>query len=53
MNKDKEKSDRKDNLESKEGKIKRNEWRKLISIIFAVITLFLLNAYNVFDYTVI
>lgn len=48
MNKNKGK---KDSLESKEGKIERNEWRKLINIIIAVITLYLMIAYNVFDYT--
>ncbi len=51
MNKNKEKKHNKDDLESKKEKIYRNEWRKLISIIFAVITLYLLFIYNVFDYT--
>lgn len=38
-------------LESKEEKIKRNEWRKLISILLAAVTLYLLNIYNIFEYT--
>lgn len=47
----KSKNDNKEDFEGKEGKIKRNEWRKLISVAFIVITLYLLNVYNVFDYT--
>lgn len=38
-------------FESKEEKIKRNEWRKLTNIIFAAITLYLLITYNLFEYT--
>lgn len=51
MNKNKEKKDNKDDFESKEGKIERNEWRKLVNIVLAGITLYLLLAYDVFDYT--
>jgi len=46
-----DKRDHKNEFESKEGKIERNKWRKLINIIFAGITLYLLLTYNVFDYT--
>jgi len=45
------KNDNKIDLESKEGKIKRNGWRELVNIIFIVITLYLLNAYDVFEHT--
>lgn len=49
MNHDQNKTNEK--FGPKEEKIKRNEWRKLISILLAVITLYLLNSYNVFEYT--
>src|SRR5699024_3650571 len=45
-----DKRDHKNEFESKEGKIERNKWRKLINIIFVGITLYLLLTYNVFDY---
>jgi len=45
------KNDNKIDFESKEGKIKRNGWRELVNIIFIVITLYLLNAYDVFEHT--
>lgn len=48
MNKNK---DKKDGLEDKQGKVERNEWRKLVNIIVAGVTLYILLAYNVFDYT--
>lgn len=51
MSKNEDKKNNKDDLESKKGKTDRNEWRKLISIIFAGITLYLLFTYNLFDYT--
>lgn len=47
----KSKDDNKDYFESKERKIEVNEWRKLIIIIIAGLTLYLLLTYNVFDYT--
>lgn len=43
--------DKKDVLENKEGKIKRNDWGKVVNIILIVITLYLLNIYDVFEYT--
>lgn len=51
MNKNKDEKENNAGLESKKGKIERNDWRKLISIILAGITLYLLFAYNLFDYT--
>jgi len=47
----KSKNDNKDYFESKERKIAVNEWRKLIIIIIAGLTLYVLLTYNVFDYT--
>lgn len=44
-------NDNKTDFESKKGKIKRNNWRKLVNIIFMVITLYLLNTYDVFEHT--
>lgn len=46
-----EKRDYKNEFESKEGKIKRSEWRKFISIVFTGITLYLLLNYDIFEYT--
>lgn len=40
-----------DDFENKKGKIERSAWRKLISVCLALITLYLLNVYHVFDYT--
>ena len=51
MNENKEEKYNKGYFESAKGKIERNQWRKLINIIFALITLYLLITYNLFDYT--
>lgn len=47
----KSKDDNKDYFDSKERRVEKNEWRKLINIIVAGVTLYLLLTYNVFDYT--
>lgn len=38
-------------FDSKKKKIERSQWRKLISIVLAGITLYLLFTYDIFDYT--
>jgi len=45
------KDDNKNYFDSKERRVEKNEWRKLINIIVAGVTLYLLLTYNVFDYT--
>lgn len=47
----KNKDDNNDYFESKDKKIEVNEWRKLIIIIIAGLTLYVLLTYNIFDYT--
>lgn len=41
----------KNEYENKKGKIKRNDWRKLISFVISLIALYILLNYNVFEHT--
>lgn len=43
--------DNKNYFDSKDRRIEKNMWRKLVNIIVAGVTLYLLLIYNIFDYT--
>lgn len=47
----KNEADNKFYFDSIERKVEVNQWRKLINIIIAGVTLYLLLTYNLFDYT--